>query len=344
MNNQVFQKVYFEISGFCQAHCPHCCTGNRSLKEHPSRFIPVKEFESAVELLYKGELVDSSSRFDLYNWGEPFLHPNFIEILQILGNYQARYRLSTNAAKYIKLPSVLTGNLTRLTITIPGFSQTSYDRVHGLNFDLILKNIQQFANNLGPNKIWITYLIHQFNLDEIREAYRYFQKLGIRLAVTVAYMNDYNLSRNYLVGSVSSDQLKKMGKELFLFYVENLIYSRPKDFICPQFSILALDEFCNVLTCCAVPKGHPDYSLGSLFSLTADEIRQGKPKRDVCHECGRLGIDYWIQTPPRFDFLGYLTGEGIPAADLFEMIEWKIIAKFNMLRQLIKNRIYSQRG
>jgi len=327
----VFKKVFFEISGACQARCPYCCTGNRSLKNQPNRFIPIKEFDSAVERLYKNRLIDSLSRFDLYNWGEPFLHPNFIEILQVLGNCHARYRLSTNAAKYIKLPSVLTGNMTRLTISIAGFSQSSYDRVHGLNFDLILKNIRRFADEIGAKKLWITYLVHQFNLNEIREAYRYFRKLGIRLAFTVAYMNDYNLSRNYLSGSVSSDQLKKMGKELFLSYVEDIIHSRPKDFICPQFSILALDEFCNVLTCCAVPKGHPDYSLGSLFSLTADEIRQDKLTRDVCQECSRLGIDYWIHTPPKFDFLNYLTGEGIPAADLIEMLKWRIIAKFKRL-------------
>jgi MoaA/NifB/PqqE/SkfB family radical SAM enzyme len=326
-----YKKVFFEISGVCQARCPHCCTGNRSLRNHPSRFIPVREFDSAVDRLNKTGLMDGSTRFDLYNWGEPFLHPNFIEILKVLVNSHTPCRLSTNAAKYLKIPSGISDHITRLTVSIPGFSQKSYDLVHGLELSGVLNNINRFADDLGPEKLWITFLVHQFNLDEIAEAHKYFRKRGIKLALTVAYMNDYNLSRDYLNGSVSNDQLKKMGKELFLSYVEDIVGSRPKDYICPQFSILAIDEFCNVLTCCAVPKGHPDYSLGSLFSLPAEAISQGKLARRVCLECGRLGIDYWIQTPPKLDFLNYLTGEGIPSADLIETLKGRITAKFKRL-------------
>ncbi|MBI4765596.1 MAG: radical SAM protein [Deltaproteobacteria bacterium] len=319
-----YKKVFFEISGNCQAKCPHCCTGNRSLREHPSRFIPENEFERAVRSLYEKGLADESSRFDLYNWGEPFLHPQLLDILQVIFDQGAKYRLSTNAGIYKQLPFRLTQNLTRLTVTIPGFSQASYDRVHGLNFDSVLKNIQAFAEDLGTSRLWITYLVHQFNLNEIREAYRFFKKIGIRMAFTVAYLNDYNLSRDYLNGSLPNNRITRMGRDLFLSYVEDLIASRPEDYVCPQFSILALDEYCNVLTCCQVNKGHPDYSLGSLFDLKAKDIYQGKLNRKVCRECQDLGMDYWIQTVPPFPFLDQLTGEGLPIAELLETLKWKI--------------------
>lgn len=327
----MYKKVFFEISGVCQARCPHCCTGNRSLRNHPGRFIPVNEFDRGIRYLMETGLADESTCFDLYNWGEPFLHPQLFEILQVLASQRAKYRLSTNAGVYKKLLPALTQKLSRMTISMPGFSQASYDRVHGLKFDSVVKNIQQFADDLGPSRVRITYLVHQFNLDEIREAYRFFKKLGVRLDCTVAYMNDYNLSRNYLTGSLTEAQCHKMGRDLFLSYVEDLIASRPKDYTCPQFSILAIDEFCQVLTCCAIPKDHSDYSLGSLFSLSSDAIGPGKLSRRVCLECGRLGIDYWIQTPPKLDFLNYLTGEGIPATDLFEMLKKKTMAKFKSL-------------
>jgi pyruvate-formate lyase-activating enzyme len=328
VNNIIpYKKVFFEISGVCQARCPHCCTGNRSLKNHPSRFIPVNEFDKAVRHLSETGLVDGFTRIDLYNWGEPFLHPELLDILQVLADQEAKYRLSTNAGKYKKLPADLTQNLTRMTVTIPGFSQASYDRVHGLNFDSVLRNIRQFAEDLGPSRLWITYLVHQFNLNEIREAYRFFKRLGTRLAFTVAYLNDYNLSRDFLIGSLTETQINQMGRELFLSYVEEIIASRPRDYVCPQFSILALDEFCNVLNCCQVAKGHPDYSLGSLYDFSAEDIQKGKLTRTVCRECQELGIDYWVQTAPDFPFLNQLTGEGLRVSDLLEILKWKIEAK-----------------
>jgi MoaA/NifB/PqqE/SkfB family radical SAM enzyme len=321
---KIFRNVYFEVSGFCQARCPHCCTGNRSLTNQPSRFIPVDDFKKAVRYLFDAGLIDKDTRFDPYNWGEPFLNPQLSEVLKVLSDNGLKFRISTNGGKYKKLASDVTKNLTRMTITIPGFSQSSYDRVHGLDFKSVLDNINKFAEDLGPSRLWITYLVHQFNVDEIPETYKYFIKLGTRFNLTVAYLNDYSLSRDFLTGSLSKERLMRMGRDLFLFYVEEIIRARPQNYLCPQFSILALDEFCNVLTCCLVSKNHSDYSIGSLFNLSSDEIREGKLSRPVCRECGQLGIDYWVQTVPDLFFLKRITGEGIPISELVEILKGKI--------------------
>jgi len=320
----LYKNIIFEISGICQARCPYCCTGNKSLSSYPSRFIPTHEFSRAIERLFELGLIVYKQKIDLYNWGEPFLHPYLTDILHILVDQGLTYRLSTNAAKYIKLPSHLIDNLTELTISIPGFSQKSYDRVHGFNFVKIIENIKKFSNDVGSNKIKITYLLHQFNIDEICEAYKYFHEQKIRMTDTVAYMNDYNMARDYLAGTMTKEQLGRICRDLLLYYVDELINSMPKCYECPQFSFLTIDEYCNLLTCCAVPKDNKYYTFGSLFSLSSDQIKQNKKKQPVCAECQKLKIHYWIQTAPRPKFYRDITGEGVRFADVVHLLFSKI--------------------
>lgn len=330
----MYQKVFFEISGRCQARCPHCCTGNKSLKAYPCRFIPVLEFDTAVERLIHVGLAADGTQFELYNWGEPFLHPDLPEILSVLTARRLNYRLSTNAGIYRQLPLDVIQGMKQLTITIPGFSQNSYDRVHGFKFDSVMENILRYANDFGRERIRITYLIHQFNLHEIYEAYHFFDRQEIKISCTVAYMNDYNMSRDYLENKLMPDRLKKAGQDLILGYVEELIRAKPVGYRCPQFSILAIDEFCNVLTCCAVPKDHSDYSLGLLTSLSAETILREKERRSICVECQRLGIDYWIHTSPKPKYWGQLTGESIKIIELIYLFWRKIQMQMKRITQV----------
>jgi len=277
--------------------------------------MPAAEFTSAMDRLLEMGLVDRDTQLELYNWGEPFLNPDLPDILHVLVERGLHYRLSTNAGIYRQLPSNLVENMRQLTVSIPGFSQASYDRVHGLPFATVLDHIARYSADLGAARIRITYLVHQFNIDEIRAASDYFSRRGIRLTPTVAYFNDYNLSSAYLTDSLSRVALTRAGRELLLWYIDDFLNQRPDGYTCPQFSILALDEYCNVLTCCQVPKGHADYSLGSLFDLSPVQIRAGKLARPVCLECQKLAIDYWIHTSPAPAFWGHITGEGVRFAD-----------------------------
>lgn len=339
-----YKKFFFEISGKCQAKCPHCCTGNRSLRSQASRFVPVEDFTAATDRLLEQGVIGKSTQFDLYNWGEPFLHPDLRAVLTALVVRGLRFRLSTNGGVYQELPDAVVENINQLTITIPGFSQESYNKVHGLDFQNVLKNIGLHATSLGPERLKITFLVHQFNLGEVGTAYRYFQKRNIAMGCTVAYMNDYNMARDYLAHKMTADQLRGVGRDLLLSHVEDLLRSRPVDYVCPQFSLLAADEYCRVLTCCAVPKGHSGYSIGSIAELTASEIRSRKLQQGVCKECQKYGLDYWIHTPPQTNYLEILTGENLRIYELCRMLGRKIDAQARRIASLAKGKLMGSKN
>jgi MoaA/NifB/PqqE/SkfB family radical SAM enzyme len=299
----MYDMVYFEISGLCNARCPWCVRGNGHLKSYPARFIPPQEFQKGIERLFDEGLIGPDSIVGLYNYGEPLLHPSLKDILKILSDNKLKFIFSTNASVFVDLDENLFKNLQNFFISIPGFSQKSYDKIHGFTFEEILKNIDKWIDLIGPDRIQIQYHVYKFNLDEINAAATYFKQKGLRFFPYCALMADYELALSYLNNTLPKDLSEKASRELLLSYVKDYITLLPKKYTCLQESILTIDEYCNVLTCCLISKADPDYSIGSLFSLSREEIESKKICQNICRECRENGIAYWVHNVYRPEFI-----------------------------------------
>jgi MoaA/NifB/PqqE/SkfB family radical SAM enzyme len=301
-NFMVYKSIVFEIVGFCNAKCRYCPTGNGSMSNHPARTIPPIEFENAINvLLNKGLISSDKSCIDLYNWGEPTLHPELNDILGILHRHSIHFGLSTNALKYVDLNNEFLFHLKNLKFSVPGFSQNSYIRIHDLNFDKVKRNIENYCRKIhktaSNTTLTMAYHIYQFNLDEIKIAYKFCRDNGINFMPYCAYLMDYEQAKAYIDHSINSELLRNASKDLFLYNVDNRTASSPLRYRCPQLDILTIDEFCNVVLCCVLPKTHPDYSLENVTKLSNIDIHKMQENRRVCFECIKLGISYWHNNP-----------------------------------------------
>ena len=314
----MYQKVYFEISGICNARCPWCVTGNQSLGKKSScssKFIKPVDFERAIDRLMEIGLINSSSCISLFNWGEPLLHPEFEKILEVLHVRGIDFIISTNASKPVTIKKNLMSNMQAVAFSMPGYSKESYDKIHGFNFEKIVKNIDLLLRTFRKSGFVgtpiLSYHIYQFNIDEIHSAVEFCSKKGIDFLPTVAFINDFNLMKAYLDGTMDCELLEKASKDLLLYYVDDLVKHAPKDYHCPQYDSLTMDENCNVLTCCGVPKNHSDYTIGNLFDLSAAEILSKKTSQSVCTECISSGLAYWVHNPCHPDFVQDIVGRSL---------------------------------
>ncbi|MGA2158533.1 MAG: radical SAM protein [Dehalococcoidia bacterium] len=298
-NSKQYEEVTFEIVGYCNAKCPYCTTGSKSLKlDVPAKCIEPDDFNKAIlALLDKGLISPRHSIIHLYSWGEPLLHPQLAEILRILVKNRINFGISTNASKSVHFDSDILANLKYIKLSMPGFSQSSYDKIHGFNFNKVIKNIELLCKNVkvdGSNtKLEMCYHLYQFNVGEIGSAAKFCRENDINFSPYMAYLNDYNLMRSYLDKTLSKELLSRIAKDLFLYYVDEFINKMPQNYNCPQHDVLTIDENCNILTCCFLPKSHPAYSLGNLHILSGNEIVSSKRSQRVCTECTKLGIAYW---------------------------------------------------
>ncbi len=303
----MYPIIYFEISGKCNALCPWCATGRKN-RQHidTGGFIKPELFEKALDRLQEIGLLSPQTVIKLFSWGEPFLHPQFKEIVEILNKKELSFGLSTNASRPVFFDQPLAlRNLREIIISMSGFSQKSYSRAHGFNFEKIISNITNMMQNFrqcGFRGIArISYHIYQFNMHEIEPAILFARQNGIILDAGLAYIADWEEYRNYLCSEMDYEKLKLASQNLFLFHInekkEELRNSGLPVSSCPQFNFLNIDEECNVLTCCLVDKSHKDYSIGSIFDLTTEEIVAKKRCQSICSECHELGIWYLIQSP-----------------------------------------------
>lgn len=301
----MYSVVYFEISGRCNARCPWCATGRKRLegKEVGGDIKPDK-FRDAIRYMKKNGFIGSATVIKLFNWGEPLLNPDYKEIVEILNEEQLAWGLSTNASirRFFDEPDFLR-NLKQILISMPGFSQRAYDKIHGFNFETIKNNIIEMVGNYKQcgfaGDVSLSYHLYQFNMNDAQQLFAFCGEHGFKINAGLAYINDWEEYRRYLRDEMSRERLKLASQSLFLSHLDLKLEELKKlgACRCPQFDMLNIDEDCNVVTCCLVDRDHPDYSIGSLFDLSVEDVKQKKRQQNICKECHDLGIWYLIQNP-----------------------------------------------
>jgi len=282
--NIIMNTIYFEISGYCNAKCKYCCNGNGSMNDCDKRFIPVDDFTTAIAYLKGNEFLNDDTVIHLYNWGEPFLHPQFDDIIQVLINNAIKHGLSTNGSIYKEL--IDTPLLHELKFSLPGYSQESHNKIHKLDFQTVISNIDRHMTLIPHHKINITYFIYPFNIHEIELIKSKYQHINFNLP----YYNDYNSSVKFMEGNL-------MPWDMFVDHVREINKMAPND-ICPLITTsTVIDEYCNVLQCCGLPKNIRHYNIGNLFDLTINDIQDRRLECQECIKCKSLNLpNYWLKS------------------------------------------------
>lgn len=180
--------------------------------------------------------------------------------------------------------------------SLSGFTQKSYEKIHGLN----LKNIEQivlpFQEVDMMDKVEVNFHVYQFNLGELHLCSEFCNNLGIRFVPRYAFLADWDLFNNYLQDNLSSKELKEISKELFLHYYDNLLEEKPVDYKCPQSERLFINSCGEVLPCATSTED----ILGHIFTMSYDDIVEKKNHYYRCEECMKTGQAYIIQQYTQF--------------------------------------------
>jgi molybdenum cofactor biosynthesis enzyme MoaA len=298
----MFNDVTFEISGVCNARCYWCQTGfrngvgvtqQRQAVKDRKGFVDLKEFKEAILFIKKSGFVREHATYYLCNWGEPFLHPDFKEIIKFLGLENIPTGLSTNAGKLVEFDSTYNlKHINAIRFSMCGFSRNSYDKIHKLQFDKVKENITKIIRNFRARGFRgyaeISYHLYQFNLNEIEPAKKFAKKNNLCFNAYAAVINDFERSCKYITSGLGYEELKKAGQELLLNYIEDRIRNKPARYVCPQFNMLTVDEFCNVITCC----GDSTVFKKITGVSNAAEINIWRCNSDICKKCLSLGASF----------------------------------------------------
>lgn len=297
-----FRTVYFDIVGFCNARCPYCPTGRNKQKIGES--IAPDTFKQILIKLQNAGAIDSKSVISLYNWGEPLIHPGLHEIIGVVNSLNIKYAISTNAAKIPAVNKDFIKNLNHVIFSMSGFSQSSYDRIHGFDLEKIKNNIVKFVNECRQHgfrgDFSISYHVYKFNTDEIKSCEDFASKHGIIFNPYYAVLNQWWEMSTFVNGEMPQEQVKEISEDIFgLDEIAETMKKTPADYRCQQFDYMIITENGDVPVCCQTPKSDPDFTCGNILSDEVGKIVERKENMRVCGNCIQSGLAFYINSSLR---------------------------------------------
>lgn len=198
-------SISFEPTTSCNLRCPECPSGLRAFTR-PTGMLQKNFFRDTIDQLYKDLFY-----LVFYFQGEPYLNPEFLEMVQYAGSKgiytatstNAHYLTDTNARKTVE------SGLDRLIISIDGTTQEVYQQYRvGGKIEKVLegaRNIVKWKKELRSRTPFVVFqfLVVKPNEHQIDEAKKLAAEIGVDdIWFKTAQVYDYEKDPNQLIPSL----------------------------------------------------------------------------------------------------------------------------------------------
>ncbi len=186
---------------------------------------------------------------------------------------------------------------------MPGFSQESYDRIHGFRFNTIKENIIKIKRNMLDHgfegEFIISAHIYKFSEKEIDDLKRWAKIEGLTVHAYYPYLAGNSLILDYFERKLDEESKKDIANELFLKWDNKINQENNNKFRNPLCHQVTIDEKCNFTLCCAADKFCDSFDTwGKIENINSyDEYRKLKKrmlKSQACIQCRKYAMAYKI--------------------------------------------------
>ena len=293
-------SISIEPTTSCNLRCPECPSGLRSFTR-PVGMLDVELYHNTIDQSYK-----SSSYLLLYFQGEPYLHPNFTELVNYASTKGLYTATSTNAHYLTDENSKKTieSGLDRLIISIDGTTQDTYEsyRVGG-NLTKVIEGTRNILKWKKKLKSKTPYVMFQFlvvkpNEHQIEEVKALGKELGVdKVAFKTAQLYDYKNGNSLMPTIKKYSRYKQVADGTYQFK------NKLKNQCWKMWHSTVVTWDGTVVPCCFDKDG--DHKQGSLADKILEEVWEGNSydsfrKRlltnrksiDICQNCTE-GTKVW---------------------------------------------------
>lgn len=186
--------ISFEPTTSCNLRCPECPSGLRSFTR-PTGMMESDLFRKTID-----ELADRLLYLIFYFQGEPYLHPNFFDLVKYASDKGIYTATSTNG-HYLtdeKARKTVESGLDRMIISIDGTTQDVYQQYRvGGNLEKVLEGTRNIIKWKKALKSSTPHVIFQFlvvkpNEHQIEEVHKLAEELGVdEVGLKTAQIYDY---------------------------------------------------------------------------------------------------------------------------------------------------------
>jgi len=127
---QTADHYYFvDIVGTCNLRCPSCPVGN-VVSETPKGFMPLDQFRRVLAKIADDQGPGKRIFVDLYNWGEPTLHPELAACIRLLREFGFGCGISSNMNVFPNMRDVVKARPDYIRVSLSGFHNATYKTTH----------------------------------------------------------------------------------------------------------------------------------------------------------------------------------------------------------------------
>lgn len=173
--------LVMDVTNVCNLRCPFCPTNNRQGRE--KGFMSLSLFKEAIDTLK-----DYVYLVNLFNWGEPLLHPQIYEMIKYANQNNIFTVVSSNfncSFDEESAKQMIESGLEYLYVAIDGISQETYSKYRGGgDFNTVISNVsillkvREKMRASNPFIEW-RYLVFRHNEFGIETAKKMAKNLGI---------------------------------------------------------------------------------------------------------------------------------------------------------------------
>ena len=275
----MFKKIYIEITNICNLKCEFCPETKRT-----KQYMEVEEFEKIIKKIYK-----YTKLVCLHVKGEPFLHRQLEQILEILEKYNLKVNITTNGTLIKNNIEVLKKSKALRQINFSIHSIKENKSINKQYLQDIFECSEKLDNTIISYRLW--------NLKNIREN-------DINSSIIEEIEKYYNIPN--LKQQLIENEFLEIKKKMFIN--QDIEFTWPninQNIIIEKGRCLALKDQIAILVdgtvvpCCLDNNG--DIPLGNIFDETLEEILEktktvtikknfenGVITCELCKRCGFL--------------------------------------------------------
>lgn len=187
-----------DITGTCNLRCPSCPVGNFKATD----FTEEKRSKGFIEPALFTEILDKIEKenttllpkINLYNWGEPLIHPHAASFIHQINQKGFFSCISSNLSNDFDLKEIVKASPSKFRISLSGFSTETYNKGHVKgDIHLVKSNMYRLRHYMNKYKknfqVEVFYHVYRDNVNnDIAMMYMLCQELGFKFTPGWAYL------------------------------------------------------------------------------------------------------------------------------------------------------------
>ncbi len=289
--------VSIDIVGSCNLACPACGHGNAPGASRPMGAMELELFERILDKVER-EAAPGRPRIQLFNWGEPLLHPQAPEFIRRVKARGLSCRVSSNLVRPRDLRGVVAARPDWLRVSVSGFTQPVYGQTHrGGDVEQVKANMRLLRSHMDelgvPIAVEVNYHVYRHNVGSEYMSMRAFaEELGFAFEPIWSVAGSADKVLAWLEHGVPESDRPHVARLVHRPEESRDISNRYRHLLppgeCPLRDSVLINSDGSVDLCCAVYDVPP--VAASFLDAGADDLQAAKRRASICGPCMDQGL------------------------------------------------------